>query len=62
MKTSAHFAAVIADHVTPIRCSYCGADAHLLRRLPAVTGDGRGELRIFRCDACRQRTDMFIRD
>ena len=62
MQTSAHFAAVIPDHVTPIRCSHCAANAHLTQRLAAVTGDGKGEIRIFECAACKQRTDMFIRD
>ena len=62
MRTSAHFAAAMADHVTPIRCSYCGADAHLMQRLPAITGDGKGELRLFACAECRAPTEMFIRD
>ena len=62
MRTSAHFAAVTADHVTPIRCSYCGANAHLMRRLPAITGDGKGELRSFTCADCQAPTEMFIRD
>ena len=61
-RTSAHFAAPTADHITPIGCSYCGSKAHLLRRLPAITGDGRGELRIFECAGCTERTEMFIRD
>lgn len=62
MRTSANFAAVTADHVTPIRCSHCAAKAHLMQRLPAITGDGRGEIRIFECADCGARTEMFIRD
>lgn len=62
MRTSAHFAAVVADYITPIRCSHCDANAHLVRRLPAITGDGRGELRFFECADCKEQTDMFIRD
>ena len=51
-----------ADHITPIRCSHCAAKAHLVRRLAAITGDGRGELRVFACADCKERTEMFIRD
>ena len=60
--TRAYFAAVTADHITPIDCSHCARDAHLVQRLPAITGDGKGELRVFVCADCTQRTEMFIRD
>ena len=62
MRTSAHYAAVTADHMTPISCSHCAANAHLVQRLPAITGDGKGELRFFVCADCQARTEMFIRD
>ena len=45
-RTSAYFAAVTADHMTPISCSHCAANAHLVQRLPAITGDGKGELHV----------------
>jgi hypothetical protein len=61
-QTTAYFDAVTADHITPIGCSHCAGNAHLVERLPAVTGDGRGELRLFACAVCQQRTEMFIRD
>jgi hypothetical protein len=61
-RTSAYFAAATADHVTPIGCSHCAGNAHLVQRLPAITGDGKGELRVFACERCHQRTEMFIRD
>lgn len=61
-RTSACFSAVMADHITPIRCSHCTGNAHLVLRLPAITGEGKGELRVFACEHCPQRTGMFIRD
>jgi len=60
--TKVHFAAVTANHVTPIDCSRCAGDAHLMQRLPAITRDGKCELRVFVCADCTQRTEMFIRD
>jgi len=51
---------LVSTHITPIACSFCGDTAHLMRRMPAVTGDGRGEIRTFECIKCRGHTEMFI--
>ena len=48
--TSAYFAAVTADHITPIDCSRCAGDAQLVQRLPAITGDGKAN----RASLCAQ--------
>jgi len=49
-------------HITPIDCPRCGAHAHLIRRSPAVTGDGKGELRTFECIQCGEQTETFVKD
>ena len=61
-QSSTHFAPVSPTYITPIICPNCTANAHLMRRSPAITGDGRGEIRTFECLDCKQLTEMFIRD
>jgi hypothetical protein len=56
------FTPVDPTHITPIKCPHCGGSARLMRREPAVTGDGAGEIRTFECAQCREHTEMFIRD
>jgi hypothetical protein len=56
------FTPSIPARIMPIRCKYCGGDAHLVRRQPALTGDGKGEIRSFACIVCFERTETFVRD
>jgi hypothetical protein len=49
-------------YITPIKCPHCQGEARLIHRSPAITGDGKGEMRIFTCDRCSERTELFIRD
>ena len=57
------FNPVTPTYLTPINCPTCerGA-AHLTHLLEAITGDGKGEIRVFECSNCRARTEMFVRD
>jgi hypothetical protein len=57
-----HFTPAQPTHVTPISCPLCKGKAHLTRRSPAVTGDGKGEMRTFECEECHEQAQMFIRD
>jgi hypothetical protein len=59
---SIHFTPVDPTYITPVKCPLCGGAAHLMRRSPAVTGDGKGEMRTFECVDCHECTEMFIRD
>ena len=45
------------DHMTPIKCKHCGADAHLIRLQPAGSGL---EKRTFECARCQQQTTITI--
>ena len=56
------FSPAAPTHITPINCPHCEGKTHLIRREPAVTGDGRGEMRTFECFDCQQQSQMFIRD
>lgn len=62
MSVQAHFTPITPDHITPISCPHCAANAHLIRRAPALTGDGKGEFRSFECADCKALTEMFVRD
>jgi hypothetical protein len=53
---------VAPTYITPIKCPKCGASAHLARRSPAVTGDGKGEIRNFTCERCEEIVEMFVND
>ena len=58
-----NFTPVTPTHLTPIDCPSCGnATAHLSRLLEAVTGDGKGEIRVFECFDCEAITEMFVRN
>lgn len=56
------FIPVEPTYITPITCSNCGGKAHLVRRSPAITGEGKGEMRTFECFDCDERAEMFIRN
>lgn len=55
---------VVAEptYITPIDCLHCGEPAHLANRVPAITGDGVGEIRTFECSQCHASVEMFIRN
>ena len=57
-----HVAPPSLTYMTPIACPNCTASAHLVRRSPAITREGKGERRTFQCAECSQLTEMFIRD
>jgi hypothetical protein len=57
---STYFTPPAPTYVTPIKCPHCDSEAHLIRRSPAVTADGHGEIRTFECFECHERTEMFI--
>jgi hypothetical protein len=50
------------NYITPINCPHCSGSARLMHRSPAVTQDGKGEMRTFGCYQCGERTEMFMRD
>lgn len=62
MAQTIHFTAVEPTYITPIDCPHCNSKAHLIRRSPAVTSEGEGEMRTFECFDCEAQTEMFIRD
>ena len=49
-------------YITPINCPHCSGQARLIHRTPAISDDGKGEMRTFTCDKCGERTEMFMRD
>jgi len=53
---------ILPTYITPIDCPKCGAHAHLMRPSPALTGDGKGEIRTFECMKCGEHTKTFIKD
>jgi hypothetical protein len=57
-----HYTPADPTYITPINCPSCKGKARLVRRSPAVTGDGSGEIRTFECDACHAQSQMFIGD
>jgi hypothetical protein len=57
-----HFTPAEPTHITPINCPLCGGKAHLVRRAPANLGDGRGEMRTFECDECKEQSQRFIHE
>ena len=61
-QTTTGFTPATPDHITPIICPHCSANAHLIRRTAALTGDGKGEIRTFECTDCKGLTEMFVRD
>ena len=57
------FKPITPSYITPIDCPNCSrAAAHMIRRFEAITGDGRGEIRVFECSNCKALTEMFVRD
>ena len=57
------FTPVTPTHLTPIDCPSCGsATAHLTHLLEAITGDGKGEIRVLECFNCTAHTEMFVRN
>ena len=61
-QTRTGFTPTTPDYITPIRCPHCAANSHLVHRIKAVTGDGKGEIRSFECADCKAITEMFVRD
>ena len=58
-----NFTPVTPTHDTPIICPSCGSPtAHLTHLIEAITGDGKGEIRVFECFACKALTEMFVRN
>jgi hypothetical protein len=56
-----NFSPAMPTHMTPIICPACGSSAaHMKRRSEAVTGDGKGEIRVFECSDCKALTEMFV--
>lgn len=59
---STRIAALVTNSITPISCPNCDENAHLVRRSPATTADGKGEIRTFECSDCKALTETFIPD
>ena len=62
MPQVSQFIRITSTHITPINCAHCAGAAHMTGRFDAITGDGRGEIRIFECSDCDELTEMFVRD
>ena len=52
---------VFVPDVTPIACQGCGAKGYIVRRSP-LPDDPAGEIRIYVCGECGERTEMAVKD
>jgi hypothetical protein len=55
-QTSPSFSHVTLTSITPITCSYCGGNAHLISLTPQI--EIIGELPTFECQICSKQTQM----